>query len=101
MRCFSRTLFGTVAFALLSACHASDATGPAPFVAADGVVRYVSLEGGFYSLESGTGKYDPMNLPSSFRQNGLRVHFVGIVRNDMVSFHMYAPILELSDIQRR
>ena len=97
----TRTLVGTAALAALTACHSSDLTGFASRIDADGVVRYVSLEGGFYSLESSQGKFDPMNLPPDYRQDGLRVHFVGVVRHDMGSTHMYGQILELSDIRKR
>ena len=85
----------------LAGCHSSDATGLAPRVEADGVVRWVSLEGGFYSLESVQGKFDPINLPTHYRQDGLRVHFSGVVRNNMGSTHIYGRIFELSDIRRR
>jgi hypothetical protein len=101
MQKLARTLLLTAAFASLTACHGSDVTGPVSQVEADGVVRYVSLESGFYSLESGQGKFDPMNLPTDYRQDGLRVHFVGVVRHDMGSTHMYGQILQLSDIRKR
>lgn len=101
MRKLTHTLIATVALAGLAACSSSDATGPGSLVSADGVVRYVGLEGGFYSLQSIKGKFDPMNLPADYQQDGLQVHFVGTVRDDMVSVHLYGPILELSDIRRR
>src|SRR5690242_3239250 len=98
MQKLTRALVSTAAFAALMACHGSDLTGSSARIDADGVVRYVSLEGGFFSLESMQGKFDPMNLPPDYRHDGLRVHFVGVVRNDMGSTHMYGQILELSDI---
>ena len=101
MRKLTRTLALTAAIAGLAACHGSDVSGLATRVDTDGVVRFVSLEGGFYSLESAQGKFDPMNLPADYQQDGLRVHFRGTVRRDMASTHMYGQILELSDIRRR
>lgn len=101
MRTFGRNLLASASFALLLACHGAHATGPTGQVEANGVVRYVALEGGFYSVESVSGKYDPLNLPTSYQQDGLRVYFAGIVRKDMGSIHMYGQVLELTDIQRR
>ena len=101
MQKLMRTLVWIAAFTSLAACHGSDVTSLGSRVEADGVVRYVGLEGGFYSLESVHGKFDPMNLPTDYRQDGLRVHFAGVVRHDMASTHMYGQILELSDIRRR
>jgi len=101
MRFLSRTLLAAIPLALLSACHASDTTGPAlGLLAADGVVRYVALEGGFYAIESGGRNYQPLNLPADYDQDGLRVHFVGIVR-DEPTIYMVGPVLQLSDIRRR
>lgn len=101
MHGLARILAVTVAVAGLSGCHGANVTDAASLVDADGVVRYVSLEGGFYSLESIQGKFDPMNLPAAYQRDGLRVHFVGVVRHDMGSTHMYGQILELSDIRKR
>jgi hypothetical protein len=101
MRKLAHTLALAAAGAALAACHGSGVTGLAARVDTDGVVRFVNLEGGFYSLESVRGKFDPINLPGDYQHDGLQVHFRGIVRNDMVSVHMYGQILELTDIQRR
>jgi hypothetical protein len=101
MRKLTRTLVLTAAVAGLAGCHGADMTGLATRVDADGVVRFISLEGGFYSLESVRDKYDPINLPADYQHDGLQVHFRGTVRRDMASTHMYGQILELSDIQRR
>lgn len=101
MRTSARHIVAAVALVLLAGCAGSAAVAPAGQVDTDGVVRYVALEGGFFSLESGRGKYDPINLPAAYHQDGLRVHFAGVVRTEMASIHMYAPILELTDIRRR
>jgi hypothetical protein len=98
-----RLLLSAVAITLLSACSADRTAGPpaAGTISADGVVRFVALEGGFFSLESADAKYDPTNLPAAFRQDGLPVHFVGNVRTDLGSVHLYGQILELTNIVRR
>jgi hypothetical protein len=77
-------------------------TGLSRLVSADGVVRYVALEGGFYSLESDNGdRFDPTNLPADFKQDGLPVRFTGRVRTDMMSIHAYGEILTLTAITTR
>jgi len=64
-----------------------------------GTVAYVELEGGFYAIIAEDGKrYDPMNLPNSFRTDGLKVTVKAKLRPDAAGFHMYGPIIEVVDI---
>lgn len=67
-----------------------------------GVVLYYSFEGGFHAIRGDDGvTYDPINLPDSFRHDGVPVRFVARIRNDLLSFHMAGPIVELTEIRRR
>ena len=66
-----------------------------------GTVRYVELEGGFYGIvaDEGNTRYNPTNLHSDYRQDGLRVRFRGVVREDVVTTQMWGKNLELMDVQ--
>jgi hypothetical protein len=87
-------------------------TGPSPVrgtvvVAGDvvqgtGTVSYYTFEGGFYAIRGDDDvTYDPTNLSSEFKQDGLRVRFEGRLLRDRVSFHMAGPIIELLAIMRQ
>jgi L-ascorbate metabolism protein UlaG (beta-lactamase superfamily) len=66
-----------------------------------GTVRYIDIEGGFYGLVADTGeKYDPVNLPEDFRQDGLRVKFAVKEKKGAVSFRMWGKIVEILKIQQ-
>ena len=66
-----------------------------------GTVRYVELEGGFYELVANSGeKYDPVNLPAEYRNDGLRVKFQIKEKKGLVSFHMRGKIVEVVTIEK-
>ena len=66
-----------------------------------GTVRYVELEGGFYELVADSGeKYDPLNLPAEYRNDGLRVKFQNKEKKGLVSFHMRGKIVEVVTIEK-
>ena len=95
-------LGSTVCLLLATSCGAGTATGVDSDIVADGVVRYVGLEGGFFALVSSTNRrFDPINLPVEFAQDGLSVQFSGTVRYDLVSSHGYGERLEIRAITRR
>jgi inhibitor of cysteine peptidase len=61
-----------------------------------GEIVFLSFEGGFFGINSDDGEhYDPINLPDEFKIDGLQINFIGIIRNDLLSFHMWGRILEL------
>ena len=67
-----------------------------------GMVRWYDLEGGFHAIRGDDGvTYDPINLPEQFANDGLRVWFKGAIRDDMGSFHMVGPMVQLVEIRRR
>ena len=69
-------------------------------VANRGTIVYLDLEGGFYGITADDGtNYDPINLPDAFKTEGMRVTFIGFVRKDMASTHMWGQILEISKIE--
>ncbi len=65
-----------------------------------GIVKYVDLEGGFWGLVADDGKkYDPLNLPAEFKQEGLRVQVEGVVKN-VAGIHMWGIPLEITAINK-
>lgn len=77
-------------------------SGDAPLMQITGTVAYVEVEGGFYVIRSDDGvQYDPINLPAEFRQDGMSVEAEAIRRDDMASYHMAGPLVELLRIRER
>lgn len=64
-----------------------------------GTVVHKNIEGGFFAIDGDDGrKYDPINLPESFRKDGLKVKVTARLRRDAMSIHMYGAIIEVVDI---
>lgn len=83
---------------LLSAGEPADMTPPAPF-SFSGRVVHVTLEGGFFGLVADDGsRYDPMNLPETFRNDGLRVTVKARRVPGAVSIRMWGTIIEVLEI---
>jgi hypothetical protein len=65
-----------------------------------GTVQYINLEGGFYGIIDEDGnKYDPVNLPDEFKQDGLRVKFSAKILKDQMSIHMWGTLIEITEIE--
>ncbi len=61
-----------------------------------GTIKYLSFEGGFYGIVANNDKhYDPINLPSAFEKDGLKVVFKAKIRRDLYSYHQWGIIVEL------
>lgn len=70
-------------------------------ISGTGSIKYIGLEGGFYGIVADDGKrYDPVNLPEEFRQDGLRVRIELRPRPDMASLHMWGMIVEVLKIEK-
>lgn len=70
-------------------------------VSGTGTIRYFDIEGGFFAIRGDDDKtYDPMNLAEEYQRDGQRVRFRAKLRNDMGSFHMVGPIVEILKIER-
>ena len=68
---------------------------------AQGTVRYIDLEGGFYGIITPTGqKYLPMNLAPEFRVDGLPVEFSARERQDISTTAMWGIPVELISIRK-
>lgn len=93
---------------LSPACHntVTDASGDYRLVGSDeiegrGTVTYIDVEGGFYGIVSGDdGRWDPINLPSDFTQDGLKVKFRAKLRKDLASYHMWGTLIEIISIEK-
>ena len=71
-----------------------------------GTIVLNDFEGGFYGIISdefhnGENCFDPINLPSEFMQDGLRVKFKALVTFGQYSFHMWGTIIRILDIKKR
>ena len=70
-------------------------------VSKNGTITYISLEGGFYGIiADDQTKYDPINLTDDFKKNGLKVSFEGNIREDLLNFHMWGTIIEITSIEK-
>ncbi len=67
-----------------------------------GTVTQFTFEGGGYAIQSDSNKtYDPINLPERFQINGLKVIVEAKLRDDLVSYHMIGPIIEIHCIKQQ
>ena len=61
-----------------------------------GTIKHLDLEGGFYGIIADNGeRYDPINLPTRFQQDGMRVKFKIEIIKDQTSIHMWGTIVEV------
>lgn len=66
-----------------------------------GTIIYLTFEGGFYGIVADNGEhYDPINLPSEFEEDSLKVKFKGKKRDDLMSTHMWGQLIELIYIKK-
>jgi len=79
---------------------ASEGKAQNDLVSGTGTVRYNSLEGGFFQIEADDRRTYLLTdgLPAQFRQNGMRVRFVGRLRPDVMSIYMSGQNIELLQI---
>lgn len=65
-----------------------------------GTVVHKGIEGGFFAIDADDGsKYDPTNLPESFKKDGMRVKVSARLEKDLMSFHMYGVLIEVLTIE--
>jgi hypothetical protein len=62
----------------------------------DCLVHHVGVEGGFWGLTADNGQnYDPLNLPDTLKQAGLKVHFYLRMRKDLTTTHMWGTPVQV------
>lgn len=84
------------------AAQAPDSSAAAAVFEAEGTIRHVALEGGFYGIEAeGGARYNPMNLDEAFRQDGLAVRFRARRRTDVVTIQQWGTPVEILEMTVR
>lgn len=63
-----------------------------------GTVRFVDVEGGCWVIETESERYEPINLASEFRVDGLFVLFRASERRDLASICQVGRIVEVVSI---
>ena len=97
MRAISLLVMSLFCIVTLPGCLLRDKN----IVEGNGTITYINLEGGFYGIMADDGEhYVPINLPSEFKVDGLRVRFKGKIRDDLVSIYMCGTLLELIYIKK-
>jgi hypothetical protein len=75
--------------------------GDQSLVVKTGTVRYIGIEGGFFGIASDDGNhYDPINLGSQYKVDGLRIVFMARILSGMASVHMWGIIIEIAWVSR-
>ena len=100
--------------ALLGACLAAcavqapvRATEPAVpeapaagLIEADGTIRHIPLEGGFWGIIADDGRrFDPLELDPALQRDGLRVHFEAMPETDVMTVRMWGTPVTLRRVE--
>ena len=65
-----------------------------------GTVVYVDIEGGFYGIiDDNDINLDPVNLPETFKVDGLRVHLEFVILDEQESVHQWGTLIEIIDVE--
>ena len=67
----------------------------------DGAVEFLNLEGGCWAIKVADRNYQPINLASEFKQDGLRVRVTMHRLDNMGSVCMIGPMVQIESIARR
>ena len=80
---------------------ARDRAPGADLISFDGTIAFQSFEGGFYGIVAEDGRrFDPIDLPQPFRQDGLAVRVQGEPL-DLATIRMWGRPLRIHSIRRR
>ena len=86
---------------LCSSCSLSDSDNNEINYTAYGTITYIELEGGFYGIIGDDSEnYDPINLSQDFHEDGLRIWFQFILRDDQISIHQWGTLIEIVSVER-
>jgi hypothetical protein len=87
---------GALAFALVG-CDVTD-VGEAD-ISGNGVVTFVAVEGGCWTIDAGAERYEPINLDEAFQVDGLAVVFEANDRPDLASICQVGRLVEITSIE--
>lgn len=63
-------------------------------------VTYITLEGGFYGLQTQSGqRYIPSNLAAQFKKHGLAVHITAKKQVGRLGIHMWGEYIDIINIR--
>jgi len=66
-----------------------------------GKIQYNDFEGGFYGIVGDDGEYyDPINLQSEFKEDGLQVKYTLKILENQTSVHMWGTIVKIIKIEK-
>ena len=95
----------TLAFVVAALClSCGDTPLPSAWIApgtgVEATVQFLNLEGGCWTITTDQRvHYEPLNLPSEYKQDGLRVQVDFIRRDDFGSVCQVGPIIEIRSIR--
>jgi hypothetical protein len=70
------------------------------FIQGTGTIQFNDFEGGFYGIVDDDGeKYDPINLPSEYEEDGIRVSYTIKILEDQASIHQWGLMVEIIEIE--
>lgn len=81
-------------FVLVGSCGLTD-----PDFDADGIVRFVDVEGGCWTIEVDGERLEPINLPAEFRVDGLSVTFEANAAAGVASVCQVGRLVKIEFIQ--
>jgi len=71
------------------------------FIQGTGTIQYIDLEGGFYGIIGDDQEhYDPLDIPSGYQQDNLRVEFKARLAPNQNRIHMWGKLIYILEIQQ-
>ena len=65
-----------------------------------GTVRYITLETGFWGIESTGGqKYVPVNMPEQLKHEGRQVEVTADLLNDIAGIQMWGQYVKITSFE--
>ena len=66
-----------------------------------GTIQFNDFEGGFYGIVGDDDEYyDPINLPTEFKEDGIRVKYSLKILENQESIHQWGTMVEIIKIEK-